>query len=326
VTFSGSPSAVDPPQLSVLMTVYNERTDFLETAIESVLAQTFGDFEFLILDDGSTSPDTLAALEQWSGHDPRIRLHHEPHRGLTPTLNVGLEKCSAPLICRHDADDWSLPDRFADQVRFLESNPGVSVVGSAVRLCQADGRRLWDHHVPERPDDILKCFPSANPFCHGAICFRAEAARAIGGYREAFVCSQDYDFLWRMCETYGGANLPQVLYCHRRNTGSITSRRATEQARARGLAQFLARQRAAGLPEQLDNAVSASSDVVPQDAVQLMMGVGDQQLLSGHYSSAIGSYLGAMRRAPHLPKAYLKTFRWLIFLLCPSMRARLFGH
>ena len=165
------------PAMSVLMAVCNDAPRFLEEAITSVLNQSFEDFEFLILDDGSTQPATIDCLNQFASRDTRICFHREPHRGLTGTLNVGLSRCRAELICRHDADDWSSPDRFLSQVEFMSNNSRVAVVGSAVELCQEDGTSLWSQTLPCQPREILEAFPMGNPFCHGAVCFRSNAAR-----------------------------------------------------------------------------------------------------------------------------------------------------
>jgi hypothetical protein len=193
-------------------------------------------------------------------------------------------------------------------------------------LCQKDGRLLWTQQLPQQSDEILAAFKAGNPFCHGAICLRVAVARQIGGYREEFVCSQDYDFLWRLCERFGGANLADAFYCHRRNEGSISSRKSVAQARARYAAQYLADQRARGIAERTEAAMRAAAAAIPDDASHVLVGRGDQLLLSGHYFAALGSYLSAIVRSPFSPKAYLKSLRWLAFVLAPGWRARLFGH
>jgi glycosyltransferase involved in cell wall biosynthesis len=308
------------------MAIHNDAPDYLVASIGSILAQAFEQFELLLLDDGSTRGESLETLNRFAAEDARIRLFHEPHRGLTRTLNVGLSCCRAELVCRHDADDWSKPDRFLQQVEYLSAHPEVAVVGSAVELCQKDGRLLWTQRLPQRPDEILAAFKTGNPFCHGAICFRAAAARQVGGYCEDFVCSQDYDFLWRLCERFGGANLPDALYCHRRNESSISSRKSLEQARARYAAQYLADQRARGISERPAEAMRAAAAAIPDNASHALIGRADQLLLSGHYGAALRDYLLAISRAPFSRIAYMKALRWLPFVLAPGYRARLFGH
>jgi hypothetical protein len=314
------------PQLSVLMTVYNDRVDFLNKAIQSILQQSFHDFELVIVNDGSTSAEPIKSLDQWLLKDSRIRVIHETHRGLTPTLNIGLHHCKAPLVCRHDADDWSLPQRFEKQVQFLRNNPSIGVVGSAIRLCQENDKKLWDQYFPDDPLSVLAKFPQENPFCHGAICFRAKDATAIGGYQEIFTCSQDYDFLWRFCEYTGGTNLPEVLYCHRRNTNSITSRRPVEQAKARALAQASAKQRNNTSLKNLDQQKWETADAICSTPAILMHCAADQQLLSGHYGCALHSYFRAIIASPCILKGYLKAIRGVLFIIFPIIRSKLFGH
>ncbi|MCA9232421.1 MAG: glycosyltransferase [Planctomycetales bacterium] len=314
------------PALSVLMTVFNDSPVFLKKAVDSVLGQTFEDFEFLILDDGSTEPRTIEALHRIAEMDARIRMQWEPHRGLTKTLNVGLSQCRAPLVCRHDADDWSSPDRFLRQIDFLSENDHLALVGSAVELCQENGATLWTQQLPHRSWEVLEAFPDRNPFCHGAICFRTDAARKIGGYNEAYNCSQDYDFTWRLSERFGGANLAEVLYFHRRNVASISSRKSVEQAQARFMAQYLAAQRAKGIPEDAAAALTAAIASVSASRGNTLLRAGDQELLSGHYAAALKCYLLSIIRTPFLARPYLKALRWFVFVLSPRRRASLFGH
>lgn len=316
----------DPPALSVLMTVHNDLPEYLETAITSILSQSFDRFEFLILDDGSTRADTIQTLNRFASNELPIRLFHEPHRGLTRTLNIGLSRCRAELVCRQDADDWSTPDRFLRQVEFLSAHPELAVVGSDYILCREDGRRLWTQQLPRRPLEVLGGFVTANSFCHGAICFRAAAARQVGGYREIFACSQDYDFLWRLCERFGGANLAEPLYCHRRNKYSISSHKSIEQARARYAIKYLAKQRARRIPENPGEALAAAAATIPDDASHFLLGSADQLLLSGRYGAALHDYLLAIVRSPGSPKVYLKVLRWFLFLIAPNWRARMFGQ
>jgi glycosyltransferase involved in cell wall biosynthesis len=284
------------------------------------------DFELVLLDDGSHCAETIAELNRLAGHDCRVRVFHEPHRGLTPSLNVGLSHCRADIICRQDSDDWSAPDRLERQVAFLRWNPGMAVVGSWTMLHQQDQTPLWVNRLPTDPESIRSAFQHMNPFCHGAVCFRREAAAAIGGYREEFTCSQDYDFLWRLCDRFAGANLPAPLYHHRYTTRSISTKRAHEQARNRSLARRVAAMRAQRLAEDFALArQEIDADFDGNDASALLK-QGDHLLLSGHYLAALRINLAALMRAPfhHLP--YLKTLRLALYVFAPALRPRLFGH
>jgi hypothetical protein len=208
----------------------------------------------------------------------------------------------------------------------MDVHQEIAVVGSAVEICQEGGRKLWSQRQPEVPGGVLAAFPQGNPFFHGAVCMRAEMVRAIGAYNERLTCSEDYDLMWRLCERFGGANLPDVLYHHRRSPGSVVSRMNSELARERVVVRQLAAQRARGEVQDVDRAFRFAQETVRESGVQGLLGVADQQLLSGHYHSALRNYVAAVVRAPFQATAYLKAVRWLAFVLAPKYRARLFGH
>jgi len=314
------------PRVSVLMTVYNDRPDFVSKAIESILDQTFSNFEFLILSDGTTRNETTRLLKQAATRDARIRLFWEPHRGLVKSLNVGLRYCRGELICRQDADDWSEPQRIESQIGFLDKYSSIAVVGTAFELCQEMGHRLWIQRPPCDPDQILKSFYSGNPFCHGSTCFRAFAARDVGGYNERLSCTEDYDFFWRLCERFGGANLPNALYHHRRSPGSIVGQLNDQLVVQRISVVLLAQQRARGEAEDLEAVKQTAQQLVGKQPNRFLLGLADQQLLAGHYFASLRSYMLAIVRAPHVPLAYFKALRWFLFVIAPTWRARLFGQ
>src|SRR5262245_14197402 len=114
------------PAISVLMPIYNAGR-FLPAAVESVLAQTFADFELIAIDDGSRDGSS-EVLAQLAARDPRIRVFAQENRGIVATLNRALELARAPLVARMDADDLSRPDRFAKQIAFLRQHPEVAAV------------------------------------------------------------------------------------------------------------------------------------------------------------------------------------------------------
>jgi glycosyltransferase involved in cell wall biosynthesis len=309
------------------MSVYNERPEFLAQAMRSILAQSFADFEIVLIDDGSDRSDTLTALDQWQAADSRVQLYRQSNQGLTRSLNSGLQRGRGEFIARHDSDDWSSPNRFARQIEYLEQHPKAAVVGSWFELHQEDGTPLWVARPPHEPVAVIAAFPKQNPFCHGSILFRAAAAREIGGYRECFACSQDYDFLWRLCERFGGANIPAPLYHHRRTAGSISVRRSREQAYCVALARVLARRRANGAGEDIHAAqFEAASIVRCTDPRIEQLRYADHLLLAGQHHQAIRAAIGAMARWPTWPLAYKKTLRAALYVVAPRLRASLFGH
>ena len=127
-----------PPKVSVVMSVYNE-SRYLHAAVDSILIQTLTDFEFIIIDDGSTdgTSDALATYD-----DPRIRVVREDHKGLTASLQIGFELASGELFARQDSDDISLRTRLEVQVRFLESHPKVIALGTSCAEIDEHGNEL----------------------------------------------------------------------------------------------------------------------------------------------------------------------------------------
>lgn len=225
----GSATLADPsPRLSVVMSVYNGERH-LASAIESVLEQDFGHFEFLIVDDGSRD-GTAAILARYAARDPRIRIIEQKNTGLTIALRNAIAQARAPLIARMDADDLSLPGRFARQVELLDRRPDLVAVTCHVEHFRDDGtiRSVSSHIGPEA------LIPLYNTFCnriggHGQVVFRRAAYEAVGGYDPAFRYSQDYDLWTRLTEHGGFGVIEDVLYRWRVEHGSITDRNKSAQ-------------------------------------------------------------------------------------------------
>jgi glycosyltransferase involved in cell wall biosynthesis len=198
------------------MGVYNAE-EYLEAAVDSILEQTFDDFEFLIVDDASTdeSAEILAAYD-----DSRIRiLRNEENEGLTWSLNRALDAARGTYIARQDADDLSDPDRLRRQIEYMDSHPGVAVLGTGAEIIDEDGDRLNRRCVLARP--TLTDLHKKNHIIHGSILARRAALEDVGGYDELFRYSQDYDLWLRIAEDYEIRNLPEPLYALRVHDESI---------------------------------------------------------------------------------------------------------
>lgn len=312
--------------VTVLMAVYNTPVAPLRQAIDSILAQTFGDFEFLIVDDGSTLESTRAYLAGRAALDPRIRVAWEPHRGLTRSLNRGLALAGGALIARQDADDWSAPQRVALQTAYLDAHRQTALVGSGAWMHQEDGRALWRVRMPETHAAILDALPRRNPFVHGSAVFRADVARAEGGYREIFTRSQDYDFFWRLAERYPAANLGQALYHYRYSSGAVSTERAAEQVTAHRAIQKLARARARGEPENPAAALAAARAETSAGAglFRVLLKQADHRMLAGDYRGAARAYRELAWAHPASPLAWAKLARLGIFRVAPFLREACF--
>lgn len=201
------------PTISVAMGVLYRRDslDLLRRSVESILNQTYTDFEFLICDDGSTSA-AQALLEEYSGSDSRIRLLRPGNKlDLASKLNVCLREAKGRYIARMDDDDYSHSDRFEKQIRFLNDRPDIAFVGSNVSLIRGM-KPVGQRTFPEYP--IVRDFYMTQPYIHSTLLFRKQVLEAESGYSEnerQFLC-EDYDLLLRLY-THGfyGANLQETL-------------------------------------------------------------------------------------------------------------------
>ena len=200
------------PKVSVITGAYNVAScPHFDKSIESVLNQSFADFEFIICDDGSTD-ETYALLKKYAEADERIKLiKNEQNLGLVKTLNKCLEYAEGEFIARHDCDDYNDTRRFEKQIAFLNENPDVSILGTAAHLFDENG--IWGKDI--MPLTIEKRdFLFNNPYKHGSVMMKAEALKKAGGYRVAkeTVRNEDYDLFMRMHTFTKGANLAEPLY------------------------------------------------------------------------------------------------------------------
>jgi hypothetical protein len=199
------------------------------------------------------------------------------------------------------------------------------MAGSAVLLHQEDGKPLWVMEVPSSQEAILAALPTMNPFCHGAVCFRREEAVKVGGYREEFVCTQDYDFFWRIAERYGACNLTDPLYHHRCTAGSISSKRAQEQTKVSYMTRRLAQMRAQGKEDFPTALAEAEADLRGKDSVGYdELRQADRVMMAGHYGQAFRVYRKHAFRQPTNLRAWSKLVRLGLFVALPPLRKRLF--
>jgi glycosyltransferase involved in cell wall biosynthesis len=233
------------PSVSVVMGVYNG-DKHLREAVDSILAQTFADFEFIIINDGSTD-GTRAILESY--RDPRIVLVNQENVGLTKSLNRGMALAKGSYIARQDADDVSMPDRLQTQIDFLNANPNIALVGSAVQVIDGDGSHLAIFRNPCDYPTIREKLQQYNCFWHGSVIFRRSCLAVLTGYTELFATAQDYDLWLRFAEKYEIANLETPLYSYRFNPEAVTFKKIVPQRRMAEMARRLARARAEQLSE-----------------------------------------------------------------------------
>jgi len=189
-------------KVSVVMPVYNGER-FLEEAISSVLNQTLSDFEFVIVDDGSTD-STPAILEQFRQLDPRIQVHRQDNQGQAPAQNLGLSLATNCYVAMMDADDRMLPNRLERQLRFFTDNPGCSLICSYSYLIDAKGKRIGKS---QNEVDVAAGIRELDPsrfleIVHPSVMMKKEDILKLGGYNGNLTTLEDRD-LWGRVVTNG---------------------------------------------------------------------------------------------------------------------------
>jgi glycosyltransferase involved in cell wall biosynthesis len=215
------------PLVSVILAVHDDAR-FLREAIDSVLNQTLGDLELLVIDDASTD-DTPAMLE--GVDDQRLSVfRNDEQAGLAASLNRGLDRASGAYVARLDADDVALPERLQRQVDRLRADPHTAVVGSAVTDLDELGRPGRTHVLPSGVTALRWHALFSSPFFHPTVLVDREALAANGlRYDPSFLESEDYDLWTRLFAVADGDNLPEPLVLKRVHAGQASQRRGDVQ-------------------------------------------------------------------------------------------------
>jgi glycosyltransferase involved in cell wall biosynthesis len=214
-------------KVSVLTSVYNAGK-YLDEAIQSILNQTFSDFEFIIINDASTddSADYLAQL-----NDPRIKLiHNETNMGLTRSLNIGLQHVTTEYVARMDADDVASPERLERQVGFLDRHLDYILVGSSYRLINAQSQVIQTFVKPIDHVELMWLFHTRTALEHGSVTFRYNTqSQPRVYYNEIYRTAQDYDFWLQLLKIGKGAITPELFLDYRKHSDNVTSTLSKQQ-------------------------------------------------------------------------------------------------
>ena len=241
------------PRVSVVMPVRNGER-FLREALDSTLGQTLAELELIVVDDGSTdaTPEILAAA---AGRDPRVRVQRQQPGGLTVAINAGCALAQAPLIARMDADDVMLPDRLERQAAYLDDHGDIALLGGGIVLVDEAGNEI--DREPGRPQlDFLV----RNELTHATVMMRADAFRALGGYR--LDQSEDYDLWLRFDERYGVAALADFAIHYRLHPGQFSVTALERQALGFLCVREAAIARRRGDPDPLDGVARLDETVL----------------------------------------------------------------
>jgi GT2 family glycosyltransferase len=290
------------PLVSVAMVVCNVDR-FLGEAIESILGQTFREFEFIIVDFGSTD-NSKSIISKYAASDSRIRFQEIPHCGLAEARNAACALSRGRYIAIMDADDVALPERLRWQVEFMESRPETGVLGGAVECINPAGRALVTWSDPTEHYEIMRALDERCPLRQPAVLMRRDAFASIGGYRAPFAPAEDYDLWLRIAEHYQIANLEQVVLKYRIHPHQVSLRKPTQQVLGMLAARASASLRRRGLPD----ALGSLSEITPEVLSALGITVAEQQrelalhrwqwiqnmYAAGEYSDALNAALGIL--------------------------------
>jgi glycosyltransferase involved in cell wall biosynthesis len=280
------------PIVSIIMSVYNSE-NYLFQAIASISCQTFEDFEFIIIDDGSTD-NSSRIIDSFNDH--RIKSIRHDNQGLAFSLNVGIRLSRGKYIARMDSDDISEKNRIKKQVEFLDNNPGYAICGTNALVMTEDSTPLYYLNLPQSDEEIRRqLFETYNsPLVHGSVIFHKDAAVRSGLYDNKMRTSQDFA-LWRRMAHYGKlSNISEALYRYRINPSALST-----------LPQKLGTKKMKIIQRTID-----AGNITDQDAVELdaILKKADASEKRTHYEIHIGkvyqSYLNnqAMARK-HFKKA-----------------------
>lgn len=303
-----------PPKVSVIMSVHNG-ADYVEQAIESILCQTYENFEFLIINDGSTD-ETAEILHFYSKLDGRIKIISQDNVGLTKSLNRLFHLSRGKYVARQDADDLSMPDRLACQVNFMEQNLNVAVVGSWYRVYFTNNV-FWDVCLKTKH---LKAYLARgiNCFMHSSVLMRKSMIEIFDGpYR--FRYAQDYDLWLRVSEEFKIAIIDKVLAIRKEHGGVITNKKQQTVRRLREAMLLLKEERLRYGKElskwyDLEQAILNNPDNVNESpCTEYQKKIAFAYLMSGRRREAFRYYLNLFQE-----EKSLKRLLSLIFNTVPT--------
>jgi len=219
------------PLISVVMPVFNGEK-YLAQAIDSILTQTYRNFEFIIIDDGSTD-STGSMVAQIN--DKRVRvISHQKNKGIVISLNDGIMASRGKYIARMDADDVSHQSRFLIQVEFLNKNPDIVVVGTFLKITSPEGKLLFTIEQPTRDQAIKNFLLQDSCLAHGSVMMRKSAVVKVGMYSTSKKVhhAEDYDLFTRLGAKYKLANIPEYLYIRKEHLNSVSHQNYAIQQRS----------------------------------------------------------------------------------------------
>ena len=289
-------------KVSILMATYNA-ANYLSDAVDSILNQSYSDFECLILDDGSTD-NTLEILEQYD--DPRLKIYTKDRcEGLPKALNYLLAQTESEFVARQDADDISLPERIKQQFEYLRTNQKVCVLGTRAHTIDKNGKTIGITPLPTNVSEDLR---HRNSVVHGSVMFRREIIVKSGGYDEFFGRGQDYELWQRISRCHEIAILPTVLYKFRQHLGNTRLSCGEEAALYQLLVRKIARDEISNeiLSDIKNNNVTHFQQYLNRsEKAFCAKAVANMHMWNGDNWEAIQAYMKVIRYSPLQAREYL---------------------
>ncbi len=263
-----------PPKVSVLTCVYNGER-FLREAVQSILDQTFRDFEYIIVDDGSTD-GTAKILEELAAEDSRVMPVSKPHSGISESVNLGLTKCRGEYVARIDADDTSPPYRLQEQADYLDGAPDAVLIGGQAQTMDADGNLGSTTNAGRHTKTNLNMFPPKVALSMQGLCMvRRQALVGCGGYRKALDLAEDYDLFLRLYRYGRFYNPDRIMLHYRQHDGSMSRTRTVLQEKYAAFAEISAIEVHEGRPDPVESGP-------PETAEERILACIDQRLLDAY--------------------------------------------
>lgn len=297
-----------PNRISVILPVYNADR-FLVNAIDSILAQSFRDFEIIAVDDGSTD-QSAAILSEFAVRDPRVKVISRGNTGIVGALEAGRAIAKGEYLARMDADDWAAPERFARQLEAMKSDSSLVALGSSVTFMDVAGNTVESCDRVTEPSSIRAGLLAGDggTLIHPSVMFRTKAVAIVGGYRESAQYVEDLDLYLRLEMIGNLRNLPEQLLKYRVHPTSInfTKSDGREEVRLRVLRNAYA---ARGLNFDPISFLKNRSDFADLHCLYRRWAV--TALAHGSRRVAIRHGWRAVRRTPCDPAAW-KAFRYAL--------------
>lgn len=224
------------PMISVIMSVYNDEK-YLSKSIESILNQTYKNFEFIVINDGSID-ESLDIIKKYSNIDKRIVVVNQNNIGLTKSLNKAIKLSKGKYIARQDSDDVSELDRFEKQIGFLENNSDYALVGTNISKIDKDDKLIEINSTKYSNEDIVKTFKKRNCIAHGSVMINKKLVGDKLYYDEEFEYAQDFRLWTKIATSFKIINLEEPLYKLRIHTNSISKQKIEKQSIYAGIVAY----------------------------------------------------------------------------------------